>query len=73
MTWIDIADDAHPKGFLRLINDKNHELATIEWFFDNGPFYCWAMDLKDTKRMRRLGPHDTLDNAKAACISAVEG
>ena len=61
------------KGVLRLVNDKNEHLGGICWFDDDGPFYCSAMDVKDTELVRRIGPCTTLEGAKQSVFAAIEG
>jgi len=79
MTWNDEPihndDEGHPmfRGAIGLTNDKNEELGSILWFFDEGPFYAHAMDVNDISRVRRIGPCTTLEGAKRAVFDAIEG
>ncbi|MCC8949306.1 hypothetical protein H8A97_30445 [Bradyrhizobium sp. Arg62] len=68
-------DEGRPmfKGSLSLLNDKNEWLASVVWFYDEGPFYAHAMDPSDTNVVRRIGPITTLEAAKDRCIDALEG
>jgi hypothetical protein len=61
------------KGNIELTNDKDEQLASVLWFYDEGPFYAFAMDVSDTTVLRRIGPCTTLESAKAACMRALEG
>lgn len=60
-------------GLVNLSNDKGDHLASVLWFYEGGPFYASACDLREPDVVRRIGPCGTLDSAKAACISAIEG
>ena len=79
MNWkdIDIPNDneGNPmfKGSINLTNDKNEVLGSICWFYDKGPFYSHAMDVNDTKLIRRIGPCCTLERAKESIMNAIEG
>lgn len=79
MSWrdepIDNDDEGRPmfKGSVGLTNDKGEKLASVIWFFDSGPFYAFAVDLREPDVIRRIGPNMTLDGAKEACIAGVEG
>jgi hypothetical protein len=68
-------DEGRPmfKGLIDLTNDKNEHLGGICWFYDDGPFYASAMDITDTKLVRRIGPHTTLEGAKRSIFDALEG
>ena len=68
-------DEGRPmfKGSISLTNDKNEELGCILWFYDEGPFYAHAMDVKDTSLIRRIGPCTTLEGAKRSVFAALEG
>lgn len=79
MNWRDepIPDDdeGNPKfrGVIALTNDKNEHLGGICWFSDDGPFYANAMDAKDIRVIRRIGPCTTLEGAKSSVYAALEG
>jgi hypothetical protein len=79
MNWSDepIPDDdgGSPmfKGLVHLTNDKNEHLGGICWFYDDGPFYASAMDVNDTRLIRRIGPCFTLEGAKQAVFDVIEG
>ncbi len=68
-------DEGRPmfKGLMELTNDKNEELGSICWFFDEGPFYAHAMDVNDITLIRRIGPCTTLESAKEAVNRSLEG
>ncbi len=61
------------KGLIGLFDDRNEIIASICWFYDEGPFYAHAMDINDTSLIRRIGPQTTLDGAKQRCLDAIEG
>ncbi|MBS4017467.1 MAG: hypothetical protein KGZ68_04435 [Dechloromonas sp.] len=65
-TWNEIDSDPENQSwrYFVLRNELGHELATIECFFEDGPFYLWCMDPNDTKTLRRVGALSTLDGAK---------
>lgn len=65
-TWNEISPDPEEPHciYLVLTNELGHELATIECFYEYGPFYLWCMDPDDTKTLRRVGAMSTLDGAK---------
>lgn len=47
--------------FLRLTHDDSgHDLGSIMQFYENGPYYAISAEIG------RLGPHETLDEAKHA-------
>jgi hypothetical protein len=79
MSWreqdIERDDEGRPmfEGSITLQNDKNEPLGGICWFFEDGPFYAHAMDVNDTRFMRRIGPCSTLEGAKRAIYAAIEG
>jgi hypothetical protein len=79
MNWKDAPipndDEGRPmfKGLLDLTNDKNEPLGGICWFYDEGPFYASAMDVNDTRVIRRIGPCMTLEGAKRRVFDAIEG
>lgn len=79
MNWLDrpIEKDKEGrpkfKGNIVLANDKQEVLASVVWFYDEGPFYAHAMDAKYTSLLRRIGPITTLEGAKRACMEAIEG
>ncbi len=79
MNWVDakIENDEHGepmfKGSIELLNDKRELLASIVWFYDDGPFYAHAMDPRDTDLIRRIGPNETLEGAKRSCLAQIEG
>ena len=72
---IDFDNDDKPmfKGLLGLYNDKNDFLASVLWFFDDGPFYAHCVDLNEPDIIRRIGPCTTLEDAKDACMRGIEG
>lgn len=63
------------KGWLVLRNDKSEKLASIMWFEDEGPFYCFAVDPSEAKDgiIRRIGPVRELASAKEVCLRGIEG
>lgn len=61
------------KGLLVLRNEKNEKIASIMWFYDEGPFYCFAVDPSETDIIRRIGPVRELDVAKDVCLRGIEG
>lgn len=67
--------DGRPKfkGSMTLKNDSGEFLASIIWFFDQGPFYTHAVDPKEPDVVRRIGPIMTLEDAKSRCVDGVEG
>jgi hypothetical protein len=81
MDWIDQPidndDEGRPrcKGLIALHNDKGEKLASIMWFFDEGPFYCFAVDPSEAKDgiIRRIGPVMDLESAKQVCCRGIEG
>lgn len=79
MQWNDapIENDENGKpmfrGIQQLKNDRGEDLGHVCWFYDEGPFYAHAVDLKEPDVIRRIGPCDTLDGAKAACLEVIEG
>lgn len=56
-----------------LRNDKNELLGSVMWFYEGGPFYAHAVDLKEPDVIRRIGPHRTLEGSKAAVNDVIEG
>jgi hypothetical protein len=68
-------DEGNPmfEGSILLSNDKNEKLGAICWFYENGPFYSYAMDVNQISVMRRIGPVATLEGAKQSIINALEG
>jgi hypothetical protein len=79
MNWRDVPaeldDEGNPKcvGHLVLVNDKNEELAGLVWFYDGGPFYASAVDLREPDVLRRIGPCTTLESGKEACMRVIQG
>ena len=76
MEW---KDELHPddaekfKGIIKLRNDKQQVVGSIVWFDDSGPFYAAAVMPTEPDVMHRIGPIDTLEHAKEACIRVAEG
>lgn len=68
-------DEGRPmfNGNMVLTNDKGEFLANVLWFFDGGPYYSFALDPADTDIVRRIGPSETLEGAKASAIRALQG
>lgn len=79
MSWRDApipnTDEGLPMflGNIDLVNDKNELLGSVLWFYDDGPFYAHAADLTEPTVIRRIGPHTTLEGAKASVMEVVEG
>ena len=79
MNWheqqIPEGEDGRPMfaGRIALTNDKDEILGSICWFYDSGPYYAHAMDIRDTTLIRRIGPCTTLEGAKRSIFDALEG
>jgi len=79
MTWrnapIENDPDGNPTclGLIELVNDKAERLGIVLWFYEHGPFYASAVDLREPDVIRRIGPHHTLEGGKEAVMSVVEG
>jgi hypothetical protein len=49
-----------------LADDRGRHLARIESFLgDQGSHYLWCLHSLDTNYLIRIGPHETLEKAKA--------
>lgn len=79
MNWRDVQIETDSNGepmfagSIGLNNDRNEMMAAVLWSYDGGPFYAYAMDPGDTTVFRWIGPHRTLEDAKAQCLDALEG
>jgi hypothetical protein len=77
--WVDGVPKIDPKSGRRVckgvleLNHGEEQLARIVWFSSVGPYYAWAMDVKDTRLMRRIGPQDNIEQAKERCRQALAG
>ncbi len=78
MSWRDDPPTLDEKGRKQwdsatLLNDKAELLGSVMWFYDHGPFYAHAVDLREPDVIRRIGPHETLEGAKDSVMAVVEG
>lgn len=58
---------------IELTNDKGELLGKIIWFSNEGPYYAYAVDLREPEVGIRIGPHSTLEGAKASVLAVLEG